>query len=192
MMLVATLGIQAQDSWTVAGVSDLCGSFWDPADTNNDMTSEDGVNYTLVKDSLTLEADIEYSFKVVANHKWGEEYPSSNYLLRVDESGLYTVTFRFDAETKSVGVEAEKIGEAVIPEKIWTIAGETALMGSDWKADDSANDMTKQEDGTFKLVKDSVALTANRGRRAPAASRPARATASCRSSLTRMSHPPAA
>lgn len=163
MMLVATLGIQAQDSWTVAGVSDLCGSFWDPADTNNDMTSEDGVNYTLVKDSLTLEADIEYSFKVVANHKWGEEYPSSNYLLRVDESGLYTVTFRFDAETKSVGVEAEKIGEAVIPEKIWTIAGETALMGSDWKADDSANDMTKQEDGTFKLVKDSVALTANRG-----------------------------
>ena len=163
MMLVATLGIQAQDSWTVAGVSDLCGSFWDPADTNNDMTSEDGVNYTLVKDSLTLEAGIEYSFKVVANHKWGEEYPSSNYLLRVDESGLYTVTFRFDAETKSVGAEAVKIGEAVIPEKIWTIAGETALMGSDWDPTDTANDMTKQDDGTFKLVKDSVALTANRG-----------------------------
>ena len=160
MMLVATLGIQAQDSWTVAGVSDLCGSFWDPADATNDMVSTDNVNFTLVKTGLILEGGVNYGFKVVANHSWDEAYPSNNYLLTVEENGMYTVTFKFNAETKAVDAEAVKTGEAVIPEKVWTIAGTEDLMGSNWDPTDAANDMTKQEDGTFKLVKDSVALLA--------------------------------
>jgi hypothetical protein len=149
-----------EQTWTVAGADVLCGNSWDPANTSNDMTSTDGINYTLVKEGLALEAGVGYEFKVVADHAWGEEYPSTNAKLIVEENGLYTVTFKFNKETKEVGADAVKTGEAVFEEKVWTIAGEEALMGSAWDPADTNNDMINMNDGTFQLVKTNVTLEA--------------------------------
>ena len=72
----------AQDTWTVAGSStDVLGTSWDPTNTSNDMTLVDG-NYVLVK-SVKLDDEVELQFKVCKNHAWGEEYPSSNYYLKI-------------------------------------------------------------------------------------------------------------
>jgi len=148
-------------TWTVAGVEPLCGSNWAPDDTSNDMTSSDGVNYTLVKEGCKLEAGIGYGFKVVADHAWGVEYPSENYMLTVAANGIYTVTITFNAESHEVGATAEKTGDADFGTKVWTIAGVEAVLGSNWDPADTNNDMTDAGDGTFVLVKKNVALLAD-------------------------------
>ncbi len=145
-------------SWTVAGVESIFGTNWDPANTENDMTSTDGVNFVLEKKDVVLEAGVSYTFKIVADHSWDEAYPADNYSFSVEETGKYTVTINFNKDTKEVSHTAVKTGEAVIEKKIWTIAGEEAIMGSAWDATDTNNDMTDMEDGTFQLVKTNVAM----------------------------------
>ena len=154
--------VVGEQTWTVAGAVALCGTSWDTSNTDNDMTSADGVNYTLTKEGLVLEADVAYGFKIVADHAWDEAYPADNYELKVTENGTYTVVFKFNKDTKEVGAEATKTGEAVIGDKVWTIAGEEALMGSGWNPEDTSNDMTNMGDGTFQLVKYNVAMDAEK------------------------------
>lgn len=147
-------------TWTVAGVAPLCGTAWDPANTENDMSSTDGVNYTLIKEDIALEGGVGYTFKIVADHAWDEAYPADNYTLTVTENGKYKLTFKFNKETKEVGCDFEKTGDAEFGEKIWTIAGSEAVLGTNWDNTDENNDMTDMEDGTFQLVKENVALEA--------------------------------
>lgn len=154
--------VVGEQTWTVAGAVALCGTSWDTSNTDNDMTSADGVNYTLTKEGLVLEADVAYGFKIVADHAWDEAYPADNYELKVTENGTYTVVFKFNKDTKEVGAEATKTGDAVIGDKVWTIAGEEALMGSGWNPEDTSNDMTNMGDGTFQLVKYNVAMEAEK------------------------------
>ncbi len=147
-------------TWTVAGVAPLCGTAWDPANTENDMSSTDGVNYTLIKEDIALEGGVGYTFKIVADHAWDKAYPADNYTLTVTENGKYKLTFKFNKETKEVGCDAVKTGEAEFGDKIWTIAGSEAVLGTNWDNTDENNDMTDMEDGTFQLVKENVALEA--------------------------------
>ncbi len=151
-----------ESTWTVAGVESIFGTNWDPANTDNDMTSTDGVNFTLEKKDVVLEAGVSYAFKIVADHSWDEAYPTDNYTFSVEATGKYTVTITFNKDTKEVGHNAVKTGEAVIDKKVWTIAGEEALMGSAWDNTDTNNDMTDMEDGTFQLVKYNVAMVAEK------------------------------
>ncbi len=151
-----------ESSWTVAGVESVFGTNWDPANTDNDMTSTDGVNFVLEKKDVVLEAGVSYAFKIVADHSWDEAYPADNYSFSVEETGKYTLVITFNKDTKEVAHNATKTGEAVIEQKIWTIAGEEALMGSAWDNTDTNNDMTDMEDGTFQLVKTNVAMVAEK------------------------------
>ena len=50
-------------------------------------------------------------------------------------------------------MDTEKTGESVIGDKTWTVAGDETLMGSNWKPENSENDMQKQADGTYMLEK---------------------------------------
>ncbi|MGM9826291.1 MAG: hypothetical protein ACI3Z8_07635 [Paludibacteraceae bacterium] len=43
---------------------------------------------------------------------------------------------------------------------VYTVAGATAILGSEWNPADTNNDMTKQADGTYKLEKTDVLLNA--------------------------------
>jgi hypothetical protein len=149
-------------TWTVAGAEAIFGSSWDTGNTENDMTSTDGTNYTLTKEGVVLEAGVSYGFKIVADHSWDEAYPAENYNLTVQENGTYTVTITFNKDTKEVGARTQRTGDAVIADKVWTIAGVEELMGSAWNNADTNNDMTDMGDGTFQLVKYNVAMEAEK------------------------------
>ncbi len=51
--------------------------------------------------------------------------------------------------------------EATVAEEFYSIAGDISLMGSDWDLTDANNKMTKQSDGSYKLVKEKVELPAS-------------------------------
>ena len=144
---LGTAPIEA-DTWTVAGTLPLVEKTWDPSDENADMTSEDGVTYTYVKEDLVLEANTNYEFKVVKNHAWGEEYPGSNYVLTVPETAKYKVTITFNAETKEVSATYEKTGEAGPVEHTWSVKG-NFNNDDNWEKE---YDMTKGDDGKFTVV----------------------------------------
>ena len=126
--------------WTVAGGSNLMGSDWNTADTNNDMTSTDGVTYTLVKEGVVLEKGVTYEFKVAKDHAWTEAYPGNNATLTVEETATYTVTFTFNADSKEVSAATEKTGEAVVGEKTYSLIG---TINGNW---DNDTDMTWNEE----------------------------------------------
>ena len=151
-LCVSVIGMQAQDTWTVAGSATICGSEWNINDEANNMTKNNNGLWELKKEGCVLEKDAENKFKVVKNHSWDEAYPGSDYVLKVDETATYTVTITFDESTKAVNATAEKTGSAVIGEKTWTVAGEEGLTGYNWKPEETANDMEKQSDGTYKKV----------------------------------------
>ena len=136
-------------TWTVAG--NFLGSSWNPEDASNDMTLE-GDLYTLVKTDVTLEKGTSYEFKVVKDHAWTVAYPSNNYTFTVDETGIYTVTVTFNAETQEINVTTVKTGEAGPVEHTYSVMG--TLGGDSWTVD---NDMTKGEDGIYTITFDNVA-----------------------------------
>lgn len=157
--------VVGDQTWTVAGVAELCGANWDPAATENDMTSEDGVTYKWSKNDVPLNVETPYEFKVVADHDWAEAYggaaggqASDNYQIFVDAAGLYTVVITFNSAEHTIAVATTKTGDYVFGEKTWTICGVAALCGAEWDPAATENDMTKTADGEYSLVKKNVAL----------------------------------
>ena len=140
-------------TWTVTGAKPLVEKSWDPSDASADMTSGDGVTYTYVKNDVTLEKGVKYEFKVVKNHAWGEEYPSQNYVLTVEETAKYKVTITFDSNTKEVSANYEKTGEAEATEHVWSVVGTINGEGG-WDID---TPMTKGDDGIYTAVYTNVA-----------------------------------
>ena len=161
VLCMAALSMQAQDTWTIAGSGVLFGSTWNINDDANNMTKNDIGNYVWEKAGIVLEAGTEYKFKIVKNHSWDEAYPSSDYVLKVNETATYTVKITFmPAPPYTIQVETTKTGEGTVGEKTWTVAGDETLMGSSWKPENAENDMQKQADGTFRLEKKGRTLAA--------------------------------
>lgn len=52
-------------------------------------------------------------------------------------------------------------GEEPEPEHTYTVVGDELVFGSNWNPEDVANDMAKQEDGSYKWTADSIVLIAN-------------------------------
>ena len=103
-------------TWTVAGTPKaVFGSEWDPANTANVMADQGDGNYKWEKSDLTLAAST-IEFKVVKGNAWGEEYPGANYQLKINESGVYTITITFNEGSHEVNAVATMQGAAeVIP-----------------------------------------------------------------------------
>ena len=99
--------VPVEYTWTVAGSAGLCGSEWSPADTANDMTKQSDGSYTKVYENV---AKGTYEFKVVRDHAWGTEYPSSNYSLTVSYAKA-TVTITLNGTTVTAKVDCAH-GEA--------------------------------------------------------------------------------
>ena len=59
MSICMVLTANAEDTYVVAGVEVMMGSNWNGADANNQMTSTDGLTYTLVKEGVKLEANTQ-------------------------------------------------------------------------------------------------------------------------------------
>ena len=100
------------ETYTVAGSpSSVFGTEWDQNNTDNDMIQQGDGTYMLVKTGCELYVGSSLEFKVAANHDWGESWPSSNYIVHVNESGLYNITFTFNPTIQEVGCSLVKQGD---------------------------------------------------------------------------------
>ena len=151
--ITAVFSGSVADTWTVAGTQPLTDKTWDPTDPNGDMTPDgNGVGVSSYeRNDIVLEKGINYEFKVVKNHAWGEEYPEKNYVITVDETAKYHVKIFFNTTTHEVFHEINKTGEGQASEKVYSVIGD--INGS-WDTD---TDMTKGEDGLYKAVFTNVA-----------------------------------
>ena len=100
-----TASAAAGQTWTVAGVKALCGTDWDTANKNNDMTYDSATD-SYVKVYENVKAGT-YQFKCAKDHKWDVSYGngSANYNLKVDKDGS-TVTITLKGTTVTAKVEA--------------------------------------------------------------------------------------
>ena len=151
--MVITLGGVDEEvvTWTVAGTAPLVDKSWDPADTSADMTSADGESFVYTKENITLEQGTEYKFKVVKNHAWDEAYPSSDYIVNVDETATYKIEITFNSKTKEVGFKSEKTGAPAEVAHNYSVIG--TLVGN-WDVD---TEMTKGDGNIYKAVFTNVA-----------------------------------
>ena len=128
----------------------ICDSSWDPSDVKAEMQTADGVTYTYTKEDIVLEKGVNYEFKVVKGHAWGEEYPSENYSFDVEETAKYKVTITFNAEPQDIEADVVKTGEAEAATHIYSVIG---TINGNWDVD---TDMTKGADGLYAAVFEGV------------------------------------
>jgi len=151
-MMFVGLQAQAADVYTVCGSSSaLFGNTWDPTNTANDMTLQDG-SYVLVKENVALNSGL-IEYKVVKNHVWGEgEVPSSgNKSFSIAESGTYNVTFKLsDSE---LAADVQLVSES--PVQFDATARKFAVTGAafgGWNMPPTeAQTFTNNGDGTYTL-----------------------------------------
>lgn len=84
--------------YSVVGDESLFGMAWSVEDTRTEMSQQEGNVWTYMLDSVLLNANVTYYYKVIANHNWSvAQYPSSadgdNYELSVTEDGVYSILF---------------------------------------------------------------------------------------------------
>lgn len=162
MMVLMAMVTASAATYTVSGSAAILNgtASWDIATTDNDMTSSDGVNYTLTVSGINVEAGT-YEFKIVEDHAWTNSWPTNNFQLTISETAKYDIVYTFNADSKAVDASYTKVGEFDgSTEKTYTVAGDEALMGNSWKQDDANHDMTKGDDGIYRLVLESVTLEA--------------------------------
>ena len=153
-----------EKTWTVAGFGAILGKEWDPEATENDMIKqEDNVTYILTKTNLTI-AQGGYKYKICANHSWAENYgddndPEGNASIYIAADGIYDLTFTFNTDTHEVSCVPTRKADAII-EKIWSVAGNEGLFETAWDEQSTANEMTKQENNIYVLVKKGISLNA--------------------------------
>jgi hypothetical protein len=131
--------VDPYSSYTVAGTSALCGTEWDVANTANDLTLGDDGIYSI---TFVGVAAGDHKFKVAADHSWDNAWPAQDYAFNLTEA--CDVTIKFNPKTQKVEVLADKLGESVTPpagDGLYTVAGQSALCGSDWSTTDTYNDM---------------------------------------------------
>ena len=153
-----------EKTWTVAGSPEILGKDWDETATENDMIKqEDNVTYILTKTDLTLALGT-YKYKICANHGWSENYgddtdPEGNASIYIAADGIYDLTFTFNTDTHEVSCVPTRKADAII-EKIWSVAGNEGLFETAWDEQSTANEMTKQENNIYVLVKKGISLNA--------------------------------
>lgn len=146
-----------EKTWTVAGFGAILGKEWDQEATENDMIKQkDNVTYILTKTDLTL-AKGTYKYKICANHSWAENYgndadPEGNASIIIEGDGIYDLTFTFNSKTHEVSCVVTKKDDVVIV-TTWTVAGDEGLFEKAWDQLSTDNEMTKQENDIYTLVK---------------------------------------
>lgn len=69
----------------------------------------------------------------------------------VAQTGEYDLYMKLEPENDMLYAEFAE-------EQVWRVAGESMLTGYEWDVTADANKMTKQSDGTYKLIKENVSL----------------------------------
>lgn len=134
-----------------------------------DMNKESDTKWTLTLTNRLLK-DGSYTWKVTANHKWGDlEIPSdgSNNSLRIDQPGYYTLNFTVDisGEEPTATVDIEKTAEATEEDfdtSYYMVGSSTELFGTTWDIYNEDNKMEQSAEDEDMYVKtySNVALSA--------------------------------
>lgn len=163
-MLMAGSLMAQFDTWSVVGSKAIMNGTadWAIAETANDMTTEDGVTYTLTVTGKTLEVGTTYEYKYAKGHAWAVSIPQSgNLSLTVAETAVYDIVYTVNVSEKTHSAVATKAGEAGEISHVYSIAGSSAdLFGAAWSQTATATEMTKGEDGIYSWTKENVELTA--------------------------------
>ena len=105
-------GYEAPHIYSVAGAEALLGSNWNEKEGNELELQDDG-KYKLEIKNVEL-AKGNYEYKVVIDHKWNNGEVQENSVLSIDKSGIYDVTFTYDAAIPEVSAVADLKEEVVI------------------------------------------------------------------------------
>ena len=138
--------------YTVAGMSasnNLFGTTdWDTTNSDNDMVKQADGTY---RKTYQLDGtEVAIKFKVVENHSWSNSWGGSgshidgdgNYFIDTGEITKGTLVITFDPSSGTVN--------AYIQSDAFTVAGDDQdIFGTQWNAQETANDMVKQMDDTF-------------------------------------------
>ena len=96
-------------TWTIAGDNNLglLTDYWSATTEAYDMTSSDGINYTLTLDDVNLSAGTQ-QYKVCGNHAWTVSVGNGtgNATLNIPSAGTYDVTFTFNVSTMQLNATA--------------------------------------------------------------------------------------
>lgn len=165
LAMLCSVGMSAQDTWTIVGNKAIMNgnNDWAVDNKENDMTPTDGgATYTLTVTNKTLEADKSYEYKAAKDHAWTTSVPQSgNQSLTVTETGIYTIVYTLTPATNTLDAKATKTGNAGEVTHTYSIAGNsTDLFGASWDQTNEATDMTKNDDGIYTWTKENVTLPA--------------------------------
>ncbi len=104
------VGAILAEMWSIAGEpAEVFGLTWNTS--SNDMTLVDGSSntYQWTSSQFTFSQATDIVFKVVKDHAWGTEYPSSNYTIDDVPKGTYTLTVTFNSETHEISHHLNRI-----------------------------------------------------------------------------------
>lgn len=163
-VLSSAAALADNDVWSVVGNHAIMNGStdWAIAEAANDLTTTDGVNYTLTVTDKTLEKGTTYEYKYAKDHAWTVSIPQSgNLSMTVSETAVYTLVYSVNVSTSKQSVVATKTGEAGEVTHAYSIAGSsTDLFGASWSETSTATDMTKGADGIYTWTAKDVALPA--------------------------------
>lgn len=120
---------EAPHIYSVAGAEALLGSNWNEKEGNELELQDDG-KYKLEIKNVEL-AKGNYEYKVVIDHKWNNGEVQENSVLSIDKSGIYDVTFTYDARIPEVSAVADLKEEVVILPSVQLKGGFNGWEGED-------------------------------------------------------------
>ena len=137
------------------------------------ILSEDKKTATLVVDKIPVGT---YEFKMKINGEWrsnGQTFDrdhasatgisgnDANMSLVVDVKDEFTFTWTFETNALTVIFPEKPIDPPTPEEHTYTVAGNSEVaFGTEWAPTNTANDMIKQEDGSYKWEKTELTLPA--------------------------------
>lgn len=153
-------------SFTIAGNhTDALGTSWDTANTNNDMTTNDGgKTYKLTKNNVSCSAG-NYECKVATNHKWdsnnvNKPYPSSNKEYEIPAAGTYDIVYTFNTITQELTVTPTPASTPPTPVDYYVIGDNTVLWPGGWSTSNipASQQMTDNGNDTYTWTVQNVHL----------------------------------
>lgn len=134
--------------YTVAGVVDLCGAEWDPA--QNPMTETSTGIWEITFADIAAGT---YEFKVT-DGSWSNSWGNGSENASVTLHGLGDVTVTFNADTKEITTSIT-YADPDTPTVRYTVAGEAGLCGAEW--DPAQNGMTETTPGIWEITFSNIA-----------------------------------
>lgn len=143
---------------TVAGSqTEILGSSWGQTDTNNDMTTTDGINYTLTFTDVNVTTG-NYALKVVQDHAWTNAWPSSNYDYSVGFTGVADVVYSFNVINKDVNVTVTEKSVTPTTPDYYVVGNDTNIFPNGWNT--GSENLMDVDNGTYTWTASNVHLNA--------------------------------